>query len=517
MNFSDNEFYRESTTCIFRHLDLKKAMSLLLEHLKNYMPLDYIFLWTYIEELRAVKFFVHLPENPYLKAGQLIKVPDEMIEKIKQGYQKGIKIYHRPEKDAGYRKMFTPIIGNNISGIHMVLSIGRHKIGTVGFMARGRDRYTDDHLRRCALIREPLSIAFYNTIKYQEVLKLKNILADHNHDLKVELKQSFGSKIIGDNAGLRITMDKVINVASLNSPVLLSGETGVGKEIIANAIHNASPRKEKPLIKINCGAIPDSLIDSELFGHEKGAFTGADARKYGRFERANKGTIFLDEIAELPLHAQTRMLRIIQFGEFERVGGTETIHVDIRIIAATHKNLADLVASNLFRRDLFFRINVFPIEIPPLRQRKEDIPELVNYFIEKKSKEIKPGQIFKLAPVAMERLLNYNWPGNVRELENVVEREIIMNNGDPMTFQNFFSDDKVEDPSASFNDGEGTIPLDLLIELHIRRTLKKTKGKIYGVGGAAELLGINPNTLRGKMMKLKIPIRYGKIDPNTLD
>ena len=516
MNFSDNEFYREATMCIFRHLDLKKATSSLLEHLKGYMPLDYISLWSYKEELGALQIFVHLPENPNLKAGQLIRMPGEVIEKVKRGYHKGIRIYHRLERDAGYRKMFTPVIGNNISGMQMVLSIEGHEIGIVAFMARGRDRYTDEHLKRCALIREPLSIALYNTIKYQEVLRLKNILADHNHDLKVELKQSFGREIIGANSGLKNTMDKVEQVAGLNSPVLLLGETGVGKEIIANAIHNASPRKEKTFIKLNCGAIPDSLIDSELFGHEKGAFTGADAIKYGSFERADKGTMFLDEIAELPLHAQTRMLRIIQFGEFERVGGAETIHTDIRIIAATHKNLVDLVASNAFRSDLFFRINVFPIEIPPLRQRKEDIPALVTHFIEKKSKEIKPGRILKLAPGAMERLLNYDWPGNVRELENVVEREIIMNNGSPMTFHHFFSDHEVAEPVTSFNDEKRIVPLDLLNELHIRRALKTTKGKIYGAEGAAELLGINPNTLRGKMRKLKIPPRYGKIDPSYL-
>ena len=219
-------------------------------------------------------------------------------------------------------------------------------------------------------------------------------------------------------------------VASLNSPVLLLGETGVGKEVIANAIHYSSPRKDGPFIKVNCGAIPDTLIDSELFGHEEGAFTGATTKKRGRFERAHKGTILLDEIGELPPPAQIRLLRVIQNKEVERVGGTKPIPVDIRVIAATHRNLKEMVSKNEFREDLWFRLNVFPITIPPLRERKEDIHALVQHFAERKSKELKFHTVPTLATGAIDRLKSYHWPGNVRELENVVERALIQKSQD---------------------------------------------------------------------------------------
>ena len=517
MKISDDQFFRQSALRIFRYLDLEEAAYSLLEHLKDYMPLDFISFYSYKEELGALQVVLHIPEDAFLPPGQIFMLPTDWIEKVRRGEFKGVTNDPRPEENTMYRKMFMPALGKNISGMRMMLTIEGRDIGMVNFMARGRDLYTREHARLCELICEPLSMAYYNTVKYQETLRLKNILADYSRDLEVELKQAFGKEIVGENSGLKETMEKVRHVAGLDSPVLLLGETGVGKEVIANAIHNASPRKDKPLIKINCGAIPDSLIDSALFGHEKGAFTGADDRKYGRFERADRGTIFLDEVAELPLHAQTRMLRIIQFGEFERVGGSETIHTDIRIIAATHKNLADLVASNAFRSDLFFRINVFPIEIPALRQRKEDIPALVAHFIDKKSREIRPGRLLKIAPGAMEGLLNYHWPGNVRELENIIEREIIMCNDNQLKFNQIFDRGKAENPDIRFDNKNGFISLDLVDELHIRKALKASKGKIHGPGGAAELLNINPNTLRSKIRKLKIPQRYGRVKPGNLD
>ncbi len=222
-------------------------------------------------------------------------------------------------------------------------------------------------------------------------------------------------------------MHKVRQVATINSPVLLLGETGVGKDVIANAIHYSSTRSGNPIITVNCGAIPESLIDSELFGHEKGAFTGAISQRRGRFERADSGTIFLDEIGELPLQVQVKLLRVLQNREFERVGGTETIRPDIRIIAATNRNLEQMVNEKKFREDLWFRLNVFPIYVPPLRARKEDIPELAHHFVEIKSVELKLPAFPKISSKAMGLLTSYDWPGNVRELQNVVERELILN------------------------------------------------------------------------------------------
>jgi transcriptional regulator with GAF, ATPase, and Fis domain len=262
---------------------------------------------------------------------------------------------------------------------------------------------------------------------------------------------------------------------------------------------------------VNCGAIPASLIDSELFGHEKGAFTGALAQKRGRFERANGGTILLDEIGEMPLDAQVRLLRVLQHREVERVGGTERIPVDIRVIAATNQDLGKLVETGKFREDLWFRLNVFPIQVPPLRERRTDIPALVQHFIERKTEELKVGETPRLAPGSMEVLKAYAWPGNVRELENVVERAMILHRGDPLRFDDLggsFSHPPSHDGTlASENQDLDALELDMVTANHIQKVLRITGGKIHGPGGAGELLGVNPNTLRYRMKKLGIPFK----------
>ena len=357
------------------------------------------------------------------------------------------------------------------------------------------------------LLNEPISIAVANYLQYQETLRLKELLADDNRYLHRELRQRSGDTIIGANFGLKGVMDQVRQVAPLDSPVLLLGETGVGKEVLANAIHAASQRRDGPFIKVNCGGLPESLLDSELFGHEKGAFTGAVGRKRGRFERADKGTIFLDEIGELPMAAQVKLLRVLQTKEIERVGGSETVPVDVRIVSATHRNLEDMIREERFREDLWFRLNVFPIMIPPLRQRPQDVPELVDHFISRKSREMKISRPLRLAPGALQRLTSHRWPGNVRELENAVERAIIQTQGNRSELLAF---DTPSLPAKVNCAGrpEGQNPrmqlLDDVIVAHIRRALNKSGGKVEGKGGAAELLGLHPSTLRGKMRKFGI-------------
>jgi transcriptional regulator with GAF, ATPase, and Fis domain len=314
--------------------------------------------------------------------------------------------------------------------------------------------------------------------------------------------------MVGADSGLKQVMNMVRQVAPVTSPVLLVGETGVGKEVIANAILNRSNRKDKPFIKVNGGAIPENLIDSELFGHEKGAFTGAIAQKRGRFERADKGTIFLDEIGDLHLQAQTRLLRVIQQKEIERVGGIRPIPVDVRIIAATHRDLEEMIDEGRFREDLWFRLNIFPIMIPPLRQRKDDIPGLVHHFIERKSKELKIHSLPKVLPESMERLKAYHWPGNVRELENLVERALIQcrgkEDGRTLTFDHFLYPAKKGERDADTHKPYELLSFDVALSRHIRKALQLTHGKIYGKDGAARLLEINPNTLRSKMKKMGI-------------
>ncbi len=306
-------------------------------------------------------------------------------------------------------------------------------------------------------------------------------------------------------------MEMVRQVASLTSPVLLLGETGTGKEVIANTIHYSSLRKHGPFIKVNCGAIPDSLVDSELFGHEKGAFTGATARKRGRFERAHQGTIFLDEIGDLPLHAQSRLLRVLQSKEIERVGGSGPIAVDVRIISATHRHLEDMVNSGQFREDLWFRLNVFPITIPPLRQRQQDLPALVDHFIKRKSMELKYQSFPTVAPGAIDKLKSYHWPGNVRELENVVERALIQNrgleNGNPLIFDHFALQENNVETLIPLSSKQYLPTLNEMNSMYIQKILTLTKGKIRGADGAAERLGINPSTLRSRIKKLGIQLR----------
>lgn len=367
------------------------------------------------------------------------------------------------------------------------------------------EKYSEEHVRLFTLLNEPFAIALSNYMRYREVLRLKDILTDDNRYLQEELQLQAGGEIVGAHFGLKQVMEMVDQVASLTNPVLLLGETGAGKEVIATAIHNLSPRRNGPFIKVNCGAIPESLMDSELFGHEKGAFTGALFQKRGRFERAQGGTIFLDEIGELTPGAQIRLLRVIQEKEIERVGGSETLHVDIRVIAATHRNLEAMLAEGKFREDLYFRLRVFPILIPPLRNRRADIPALVQHFMMKKAREIGVVEVPTLAPGAIDQLMHYSWPGNVRELQNAVERALILNRGNPLTFDDLGDTAKNIAPGTPLPGGGGGYSLNQAVSRYIRQALETTGGRVGGEKGAAKLLKMNPSTLRTKMRKLGIP------------
>ncbi|MEM1437223.1 MAG: sigma 54-interacting transcriptional regulator, partial [Pseudomonadota bacterium] len=345
--------------------------------------------------------------------------------------------------------------------------------------------------------------------RYREILRLQELLADDNRYLQQELIRDQGEQIIGADFGLADVMRAARQVAAHDSPVLLFGETGVGKDVIANHIHQQSSRRDGPMIKVNCGAIPDALMDSELFGHEKGAFTGAIAQKRGRFERADGGTIFLDEIGELPLEAQTRLLRVLQNREIERVGGDETRSVDIRVIAATHRDLRAMVADRTFREDLWYRLNVFPITIPPLRARTDDIPALAEHLIQEKARRLNLGRIPKLTPRAIDLLGRYAWPGNVRELENIIERAMIVSEGGELRIDGLLNVEGTTAPAKKPRAvKQVTLTLDQVAAQHIRAVLEQTAGKVHGPDGAAQLLGINPSTLRSRMDKLGIA--YGR-------
>ena len=310
--------------------------------------------------------------------------------------------------------------------------------------------------------------------------------------------------------GLARVMEQVELVAGMDTSVLLTGETGVGKGLIASVIHNCSVRKNGSFVNVNCGAIPETLVDSELFGHEKGSFTGAMIRKQGRFERANRGTIFLDEIGELSLSVQVSLLHVLQNHKIERLGGTGVIPLDIRVISATHQNLEAMVSAGTFRKDLWFRLNVFPIHIPPLRQRKSDIPDLARYFIRKKACQLSLPKPPKIGEKGIRQLYDYHWPGNVREFENVIERAMICCGSlRHLDFSGLIPGNGKSLHSVwDVNEPDSFLSLEQVNRLHIRRALTSAKGKINGPGGAAQLLNIHPNTLRKRMDRLGI--RYGK-------
>ena len=290
---------------------------------------------------------------------------------------------------------------------------------------------------------------------------------------------------------------QVEQVAPTDATVLIRGETGTGKELLARAIHDLSRRKARPLVKVNCGSIPSGLVESELFGHEKGAFTGATQRRTGRFELAAGGSIFLDEVTELPIDTQVKLLRVLQEGEFERVGSSQTIKVDVRVIAATNRDLREMVRTGALRSDLFYRLNVFPLEVPPLRERKGDIPLLVNFFLSKFAKKL--GKTMRgVSQRGMESLTRYGWPGNIRELQNVVERAAIIATGPVLQID----DSKLRSDGAAEESAVDT--LENVERNHILRALGDTNWVVHGKKGAAELLGINPSTLRSRMEKLGI-------------
>ena len=330
-----------------------------------------------------------------------------------------------------------------------------------------------------------------------EIRKLKEKLELERAYLQEEIKLEYNHEnIIGQSDAINYVFFKVEQIADTDTNILILGETGTGKELVARAIHGLSLRKKRTLVKMNCAALPANLIESELFGHEKGAFTGADSRRLGRFEIADGATLFLDEIGELPLELQPKLLQVIQSGEFERLGSSHTIKVDVRIIAATNRNLEEEVHKGYFREDLWYRLNIFPITMPPLRDRLDDIPLLVNFYVDKISKRL--GKSIEMVPVrVMDALREYHWPGNIRELENVIERAVINTSGPKLRLV-----DELKKPHTKLFRPERT--LENVERDYIVSVLDQVNWKVSGKNSAAEILGLDRSTLRARMRKLGI-------------
>ncbi len=336
-------------------------------------------------------------------------------------------------------------------------------------------------------------------IKLQDSLDIISLLKEHLEQENVYFqeeieKQKNLSEIIGQSTSLTYVMKRLEQVAPTDATVLFQSETGTGKELFASALHRASRRKHKPLIKVGCASLSSNLIESEFFGHEKGAFTGADKQRIGRFELADKGTIFLDEISELSIELQSKLLRVLQEGEFERLGSSKTIHVDVRVIAATNRNLEEEIAKGNFRKDLYYRLTTFILTIPPLRERKDDIPLLAKYFLNKYGKKHRK-KIKTIPKTSLRNLMNYSWPGNIRELENVMERAVIISENGILL---------IEIPESSILSEKGGMKLKDVERNHIIQVLESTNWRLGGIGGAAELLGLKRTTLHEKIKSLEI-------------
>jgi hydrogenase-4 transcriptional activator len=385
-------------------------------------------------------------------------------------------------------------------------------IGGLLFLARGPATFEPSHQPFALAVAEAVVAAYAHATQHHELVRLREAVEADNRALLSRLERdSVLDAIVGGDAGLRGVMERIEQVAPTDVPVLILGETGSGKEVLARAIHGRSRRAAAPIVRVNCGAIPPGLMDSELFGHERGSFTGAVNVRKGWFERADGGTLFLDEIGELPPEAQVRLLRILQDGTFERVGGHKPLRADVRVVAATHRDLQTMVSEGTFREDLWYRISVFPIELPPLRERLEDIPPLAAHFAQRAGRRL-GGAPLTVSKEDIALLTAYTWPGNVRELAAVIERAAILGDGHALHLHAALGTVGRRSPRPAADAARRTAApapakpptLDEAIKAHITDALRATYGRIEGPFGAAARLGVNPHTLRARMRKLGI-------------
>ncbi len=521
------ELFQEVTKRICGSLDITEALHQTFVYLKDRIPLVMIFFSRYEigQTKKSARLIAFANDDGGFIVDEPIVIPENtwnyLESWLKQSSQKvmpwirdhthpiNLNIKNMLMRRFSYRAQ--EIANAPFETITCALKIKDQVVGNLTLMREGQVPYNQCHTQVIQAINHPFAIALSNALRYRE-------LEQHHKALQKDASHSDENRMIGADSGLRHVRQLIEDVALTDSPVILLGSTGTGKEVAAAEIHKLSDRCKGPMISMNCGAIPESLIDSELFGHEKGAFTGAIEARPGRFERAHKGTLFLDEIGELPISAQARLLRILQTGEFERVGGSQKIRVDVRIIAATNRNIPERIRNKKFREDLWYRLYVFPILIPDLKHRKQDIPVMVDYFISKKCREMNLPACPGLAPQAMAQLQSYDWPGNVRELENIIERALILSRGRPLCFNELEpSATALTEPMLQSSENVNTLgkfrfdTLDAVMSTHIINVLSHTRGKISGVGGAAEILAIHPNTLRNRMVRLGIKNPFPRV------
>jgi len=505
MTRSQEKYLNECLSTLFRSEDLKTSVRALYSFFQKQIPLDYITMVVYDARQHTLQYRVHSTDSSIVLVDELIRFSEETRKDALDLISRKIGTIYIPNgKKNLLVQQFDASVGIDqpASIIAHGVEVAPHQHAILSLVIWGEDRYSRKHVRLVENLCEPIDSAMRHIYSQLVITRLRERLSADNR----EMRKRIGRDVLEETDGLKQVISRIGQVAKLDTPVLIMGETGVGKELIANTIHHRSRRSEGPLVSINCGAITESLLDSELFGHEKGAFTGAGAVKIGFFEQADGGSIFLDEVSELSGQAQVKLLRVLQNMTIRRVGGQRTINVDVRVIAATNRDIAKMVENREFRKDLWFRLNTFPITIPPLRERKGDIPALAEHFARRLTVEMNLPYRYRFAHHAMDQLRRYDWPGNVRELENIIEQALIVSRGAPLAFPYL---DYISPPGPAAPAGEDynrVLTMNEMMKRHIMSVLKLTDGRIEGKGGAAEKLGMNPSTLRARMKKLGIRI-----------
>ena len=487
LTIDKHEFYYQASRRLLGTAKIEQAYQNCLQYISSFIPAELLGLHFFDIGLGIIETVVDAGLDKAELMSQsttLTAEAHDLVLATGVPNEPGYLIIERASDDEMARQLGLDLGTPDDSAIVLDLAVDGVYLGFVTVSNQKAEQFTPEHAELFKMLHDPLALTCNQYIRFRDVHRLKELIKDNARQMQNDLMHSIGEEVIGADFGLKAVMDAVRQVAPRDSSVLLLGETGVGKEIIALALHRLSQRQDEAFVKVNCGSIPPGLMESELFGHEKGAFTGAIRQRRGCFERADGGTVLLDELGELTPEAQVRLLRVL---------------------AATNRDLEAMVEAGTFRQDLFFRLNVFPIRIPPLRKRMADIPTLTQHFIHKKARQMGLPDLPLSAAGAIDRLMDYHWPGNVRELENVVEREIIIRPQGPLRFADIR-------PLAANHRTEGQKPdeaelvaLDQVLIRYISKVLRKTGGKVEGPGGAAEILQVNPSTLQNRMKKLGIP------------
>jgi len=488
----------EVTESIASHRDLTDLLRDLARRLPHIVPFDYINVILHEPARDVMRLWLLVTSKPTTISPGL-EIP---VEESPGGWvwktQEPLAV-NDIAQERRFPRLMDMLRENGIQSFCTVpLTTAQRRLGAMGFGSLQRRTYQETEINFMQQVAKQVAVAVDNALAYEHIAHLRDKLTKEKLYLEEEIQTEYNfEEIVGDSQTLKRVLKEVQTVAATDSTVLILGETGSGKELVARALHNRSDRRERTFVKLNCAAIPTGLLESELFGHEKGAFTGAIATKIGRFELADRGTLFLDEVGEIPPELQVKLLRVLQEREFERLGSTRTIRVDVRIVAATNRDLRHMVEEQKFRSDLYYRLNVFPITVPPLRDRAEDVPMLVRHFAQKFAQRMKK-RIETIPSESMRALQNYAWPGNVRELENFVERAVILSSNSDL----FVPVLELKRPSLPGNGS--VVTLEDAEREHILKALRDARWTIGGPAGAAAKLGMKRTTLQSKMQKLGI-------------